>query len=307
MDISVILNQLITLFLIIGLGYFLRKINVMPNEFSKQLTKLLLHVTMPSLIINSVLTMKERPDPSTVLVAFIASAIMYLILPLVGFIVSKLLFVSKEKLGMYIFMTTFLNVGFMGYPLLNALFGNQAIFYGSIVNIVFNICCYSYGIILVNMGQRKDVKFSPRLLLSPGLIFAMVALVFYFLDIKFIASVTQAFTYVGGLTTPLAMLIIGTSLANISIKEVFTDLRLYLFVAIKQVLIPVAIFPLIKYFIHDKLLMNVIFIMICVPIANTAVLFATEYEANEDLAAKGVFISTLLSLVTIPLVITLCF
>ena len=303
MDISIILNQLVTLFIVIGLGYFLRKIKLMPVEFTRQLTKL----AMPCLIINSVLTMQERPDIKNVMIAFIASFAMYIFLPLIGWIVSKILFVPKKDLGLYIFMTTFLNVGFMGYPLIEALLGNQAIFYTSIVNIVFNLGCYSYGILLVNMGIHDDVKLSPKLLLTPGLIFSFVALILYFFNIHFPESVTKSFTYVGGLTTPLAMLLIGTSLANIDIKKVFTEWRLYIFTAIKQIALPILLCPLIKYFITDSVLNNVIFIMISVPIANSAVLFATEYRANEELAAKAVFISTLLSLATIPIVVSLCF
>lgn len=307
MDISIIIDQLITLFILIGLGYFLRKVELMPVDFNKRLTKLLLNVTMPALIISSVLSMEERPALSNIGISFVASILIYTLLPLIGFIFTKILFVPKSQVGLYIFMTTFLNVGFMGFPLINALLGNEAMLYTTIVNVTFNICSFSYGVILITMGQNSEIKFSLKTLLTPGFILSLAALVIYFIDPKLPSSINQAVSYVGNLTTPLAMLVIGTSLANIAFKEVFTDWRLYIFTILKQVLLPIAVSPILKLFIADKVLMYVIFILISVPIANSSVLFATEYNADEKTAAKGVFISTLFSLISIPLVVMLCF
>ena len=307
MEISVIVNQLITLFIVIALGYFLRKVKLMPVEFNRQLTKLLLNVTMPALMVSAVLSMEERPSVKNVSLSFVAAIIMYALLPLAGFIITKLLFVSKKQAGLYIYMTTFSNVGFMGFPLLSALLGNQALLYATVINVIFNICSFSYGLLLITSGIDAEVKLTPKSFLTPGLIFSVLALVLYFLDLSFPSSVIEAVDYVGGLTTPIAMLLIGTSLANMSPGKLFTDWRIYIFTLIKQILIPVAVAPVLKMFIEDKTLLYVIFILLSVPIANASVLFATEYGADEDLAAKGVFISTLFSLFTIPLVVMWCF
>ena len=194
MNISILLNQLITLFLLMGLGFFLYRIHMMPREFNKQATRLLLNVTMPALILNSVLTTEEKAPGKTV----------FLVL-----LIAKLLFVPKKQLGLYIFMTVFSNTGFMGFPLINALLGKEAVFYTALFNIIFNLSAYSYGILLVNHGSDRSVKLNLRLLMSPGILLSLLAVVLYFVPVPLHVSVTDAIGYVGSLTTPLAMLLIG--------------------------------------------------------------------------------------------------
>lgn len=306
MSISIILNQLITLFLLMTLGFALFKLGMMPREFNQRLTKLLLNVTMPALIINSVLTAEEKSSGTTVLFILGIAVAMYLLLPVLGALLARLLFVPKKQFGLYVFMTVFSNVGFMGFPLISALLGNEAVFYTALFNIIFNLSCYSYGVLLVNYGKEDAVKPSLKLLLSPGILLSLGAVAIYFADPAVPKSVINAVGSVGSLTTPLAMLLIGASLASMNVKEVFSDWRIYPYTVLKQILLPLALFPLLKLVIHDELLLGVTLIMLSVPVANTAVLFATEYEADEKLAARTVFLTTLSSLGTIPLVILLC-
>ncbi len=306
MSISIVLNQLITLFILMALGFILFRIHMMPKEFNRQLTKLLLNVTMPALIISSVLTVEEKASGGTVFFVLLLAIGMYLLLPVLGTIIAKLLFVPKKQLGLYVFMTVFSNVGFMGFPLISALLGNEAVFYTALFNIIFNLSAYSYGILLVNYGTKDPVKPNLGLLLSPGILLSLLAVVIYFIDISFPKCIADAISSVGGLTTPLAMLLIGASLGSMNLKEVFLDWRIYPYTVLKQLVLPIALFPVLKLFIHDELLLGVTLIMLSVPVANTAVLFSTAYHADEKLAARTVFITTLSSLVTIPLVIMLC-
>lgn len=307
MDISIILNQLITLFIVIGLGYFLRKKDILDADLSKKLSSLVVNLTMPALIINAVLSMGERPSLNNIVLGFIVSIGFYIIFPILGFIIAKILFIKPSQLGMYIYMTTFLNTGFMGFPLIQSLLGNNAMFYAAIVNIFFDLGCYSYGIFLINYKQNNDISFSPKTIFTPGLISCLVALLLFVINPKLPSPITAAITYVGNLTTPLAMMIIGSSLAAISLKEIFGDWKVYVFTFIKQIIVPLALFPLLKLILADDMLLKVMFIMSCLPIANTSVLFATRYKVDTVLPSRAVFISTFLSVITIPLVVYFCF
>lgn len=309
MSISIILNQLITLFLMMALGFFLHKIHMMPREFNQKLTKLLLNVTMPALILNSVLTAEEKASGTTVLLVFGLAVAMYALLPLFGFLIAKLLFVPKKQFGLYVFMTAFSNIGFMGFPLINALLGSEAVFYTALFNIIFNLSAYSYGVLLVNYGlEEKDPSAGSgaKLHLSPGILLSLLAVILYFVDLPVPGSVVNAVSSIGGLTTPLAMLLIGASLASMNLREVFTDWRVYPYTLLRQLLLPILLFLPLKQFLHNELLLGVTLIMLSVPVANTAVLFSTEYHADEKLAARTIFITTLSSLGTIPLIILLC-
>lgn len=306
MDIQIILHQLITLFLLMGAGFLLFRFKLMNTEFNRSLTKLLINVTMPFLIIDSVLKLTQRAPVSTVLTVLAAAAALYLILPFFGFLIARLLFVPKTQRGLYTYMTTFSNVGFMGFPLISALLGAEAVFYTALFNMIFNLSSFSYGILLISSGNEKKEKPRLRMLLSPGILLSLLAIVLYFADLPFPAPVVDVVGYIGGLTTPLAMLLTGASIASMNLPEMLRDWRMYPFILLKQIALPLCLYPLFRLFIRDTLLLHLILIMLSLPVANSAVLFSIEYHADEKLATRGVFLTTLCSIATIPLVVFLC-
>ncbi len=306
MDIKILANQLIELFLIICMGYTLYKVKIFNIEVNKKLTKLLLNVSMPALILSSVLEQTERPPSSEVLVVFAAALAMYLILPVISIILVKVIRIPKAQQGLYMFMHTFSNVGFMGFPIINALYGATAVFYTAIINVMFNLSVFTYGVIMVNYAGGEKTSFSVKKLLSPGIIGALLALLIYALNLHFPSPIESFVGTLGDLTTPLAMLMIGSTLAVMDIKSVFNDARVYIFSIIKQLVIPIALFFAARLFIRDEFILGIVFIMLLMPVANTAVLFATEYGRDEGLAAKTVFITTAMSVITIPLGVWIC-
>ena len=142
-------------------------------------------------------------------------------------------------------------------------------------------------------------------LLSPGVIASIIALIIYFAHIQLPDVIASTVSMIGDITTPVAMLIIGSTLATIPLKEVFMELKIYPYTLIKQILVPVIVYPILKLFIADPLVLGVTLIMISMPVGNSAVLFATEYDGDVSLAAKAVFMTTLLSIITIPLIVAL--
>lgn len=305
MDIQVILMQMVQLFLVIGLGYFLFKVKILDVELNKRLTTLLLTVTTPALIISSVLSTTEYLPFTDILFVFLVGILVYIVLPILGWILVKIMRIPLPQQGLYIFMTVFSNIGFMGFPVMKAIFGNDAVFYTAIFNMLFNLLVFSVGTGIMGYGTGRKMNFNPKDLLSPGVIASLVALVIYMAKIQFPNVISSTITMIGDITTPIAMLIIGSTLANIPLKEVFSELRIYPYTFIKQVIIPVLAYPVLRLFIQDPLILGVTLIMISMPVANSAVLFATEYDGDVSLAAKAVFMTTLLSIVTIPLIVSL--
>ena len=115
--------------------------------------------------------------------------------------------------------------------------------------------------------------------------------------------ITETIDTFGQMTSPAAMLIIGFSLARIDVKSVFTEWRLYPWTLMKQIGVPLLLWLPLTWVIKNPMLLAVTYLMTAMPVANTAVLFATTYDVNADLAAKGVFITTLFSLITVPLTV----
>jgi hypothetical protein len=302
MDTSILFSQMIQMFLMIFLGYFLRKVKLLDQVFTGKLTSLLLSVCMPCLILNSVIGRTGERDLATAGLVFAIAVVLYMVLlPVVSLILVKLLRMPKKQQGIYAFMFTFSNVGFMGFPLVNALYGSDAVFYTAIINIIFTVSSFTIGVMMMHVGQDTQAKLDPKVLLTPGVLLSLLAVVLYLLDLKFPTEIVSVTASIGNMTTPAAMLCIGSTLASMSVREVLNDWRVYLFSVIKQVLIPLALLPLLRVVVPGDFLQGLLYLLLLTPVANSAVLLATEHGFDEKLAAKGVFVSTVLSVVTIPL------
>ena len=301
MEGSIIVSQMVQMFLIMFLGYFLRKQGLLDQGFTAKLTTFLLNVAMPCLILHSVIAQADEPNLREAGIVFAVAAVMYLLLPLLSLLLVKLLRLPKQQQGVYAFMMTFSNVGFMGFPLVNAVYGSEAVFYTAIINILFTISSYTIGLLLLHCGQATKAKFDPKQLLTPGVVRSVLAIILYLADFSFPTELVQSTETVGNMTTPSAMLCMGSTLASMELKEVMSDWRVYLFSVIKQIVLPLLLLPLIWSVLSSDYLRGIIYLLLLTPVANSAVLFATEYGYDEKLAAKGVFLSTILSVGTIPL------
>lgn len=312
-NMSVLINQLIQLFLIISIGFVTYKAKILNEKANKVFNKFILDITLPFMIIDSVLSMKERPSFSSVSTLFLASVIFYLVMPVIAFIVVKIMLktihIKKSRQGAYMFMLIFSNVGFMGFPILQAACGEQgdtAVFYAAVLNIFFNISAFTYGVLMIGYGDTAKTSFKLKSLLSPGIVSSVLAIVIYGLNITLPDTLTSVISTVGDLTSPLAMIMVGATLASIELREIFDEWKIYIFALIKQLILPVLLYPVFRLFLGDGLLFNVMFIEFLMPIANTALMLSAEYDADTKFISKSIFISTAMSLVTMPFTIYIC-
>ncbi|HIU56337.1 MAG TPA: AEC family transporter [Candidatus Ornithomonoglobus merdipullorum] len=304
MDIKTLITSMVELFIIIFVGYFIYKAKIVDDNFTKKFTKLVLDVTLPAMILASVLTLEERQELYDVITAIaVAAALFFVVLPGIGFFLAKLIRAKKEQIGLYTFMNAYSNVGFMGFPVIEGLCGSVGLFYAAIFNLIFNLSTYTLGIWMMNKGREDAEKFNVKRLLSPGVLLSALSIVIYFLDIKFPTVITETIESIGSITSPAAMLLIGCSLAKMDIKSVFTEVRIYPWTIIKQLIIPLLLWFPLTMIIKNELVLNVTYVLIAMPVANSAVLFATNYGGDSELAAKTTFITTLISLITVPICI----
>ena len=225
---------------------------------------------------------------------------------LLAVILPKLLLVEKKDCGSYRTMLIFSNIGFMGIPLLAATVGGEAVLYTALFQFVFNILIYTYGI--TAMRGKKEGKegentgFKWKSLLNVGVISCVTALVLYFSQVDLPDFVDTVLKNLANLTAPLSMLVIGQSFTEFKIRELFTDVRLLLFAAIKLLLLPVAGLSMLKLFIADPVILQVCLVMLATPVASMTAMLAQQYDGNYELASRGVALTTILSVGTIPLV-----
>lgn len=299
-----LIQLMIKFFVLMSVGYVLFKIRIMDADFNKKLTNFVLRVTMPCMIVSSVFSASSDRDIKKVLFVFLIAIIMYFSLPVIGMLIARVMGCKVENRGIYVFMTIFTNTGFMGFPVIESILGKEALFYTAIFNMIFNIFLYTVGVKAINhpekAGNKTDIK---KILLHPGVVSAVIAIILYFSMVQLPDLITGPVTQIGNLTPTLAMLLMGASLAKVPVKKVFNEPRVYVFIAIKQILLPILSWLLIKNVISDPVIQLITLTMISLPIANSVVMFTIEYDRNEELAAKNVFLSTVASIVLLPLVL----
>lgn len=297
MDIMVVINQMVMLFIIILIGYLIVKAGFVDMDFQKKLSNFILQVTMPMMMLGSVSDADSRGAGQKLLQIFFIAVLVFTVMPFVGKLIARVLNVPKNQRDAYIFLSVFSNLGFMGFPVIASIFGPDALVYAIIFNLVFSLVQFTYGISLFS-GSKASLH--PKTFLTPGVMASVLSIIMFLSGIKITGPVGQAIKSVGSVTTPLAMIVIGISLSGIPLKEVFAEKRLYLFTLIKQLILPALAFFLLRLVITDPLIIGVSVIVIAMPSATMAVILANNYNHHIGLTTRAVFLTTLASVVTIP-------
>lgn len=301
MDTQVVWNVMLELVIIMIIGYGLALFKLLDKSFSEKLSWLVVNISMPMLIIASVLG--KEGNFKEVLVYLGYGTAFYLVSIPIAYICCKMLFVKKKNMGTYQFMLIFSNCSFMGYPIASAVLGMDSVFYMSVFNMPFNVLAFSYGIFLLANGSDRGAGFNLRKLINPGIIASVLAIVIYAMGIKLPRFVGNTFESVGGLTTPLSMLVLGITLAQLPVTELFNEIRLYPISLIRLVGLPFLTYYVMSLFTSNSMMLGVAVVTAGMPVASMTVMLATLYGGNVKLASVGVFITTVLSVVSVPLVL----
>ena len=286
-------TQVLILFILILIGYFIRYRNLIDKSFTSKLSNLVLSIFLPALIINS---MQINFEPS-----IINKIIIIILLSFITYLISYLIAYSLKFIGVYQYAVMFSNVGFMGYPVVQSIFGSDALFYASIFNLPFNLLIMTLGVYLLCRGN-KNYDFSIKSFVNPVIVSILIGFILFIFRIKLPVFINDTLELLGDLTTPLSMLIIGSMLCESPAKECFFNKKLYLIVFIRLLFIPACIYFILKGIVNDKLLLSIPVILTSMPIATNAAIMANKYKANESLASQLVFLSALLSIITIPFI-----
>lgn len=303
MDIIPVFNQMIVLFLLLAAGYIAGKAGIMTTDACKILTKIILNITLPCLVVASVSSAGSGVSGTDVLTMFILGFAVYIIFAIWAFIIPKILRVPADKVGVYRFMSMFSNSSYMGFPVVTAILGAEALFYASVYNIPFNIMAFSLGVYFIT----GKASFSPRLLLTPAIIASIGAVVLFFSGLTLPTTIQSALSTMGSVTTPASMLVIGGTLAAMPLKEILSDWRIYIFAVFRLILIPLSVWAILNPIIANRTILGIAVIIAAMPAAVNTTMLCTQYGRDSSLASRGVFITTALSVFTIPLVAWLLF
>ena len=301
-DFLVVADEIFILVLLIAAGYVAVSTRIVDPRVTRGLSGLLINITLPALIIASMqvpFTTERLAGAETLL---LATGALYVISFVLAWVVSKAMRVPAAEEGVLQFAIVFGNVGFMGFPVALALFGQESLFYVAIFNLIFNILVFSVGIAMLTRGRGKG--FDPKLLLNPGIAASVVGLAFFLGSVEIPSPFIDSIDLLGGVTTPLAMIIVGAMLATFPAREMVGNWRIWVASAVLLLVIPATYCYLIAPFFPDPYINGIMITMAAMPAAANTVIFAEQYGADSKLASQIVFVSTIGSLVTIPLVTT---
>lgn len=300
MDFNNIFIQITVLFLLILVGYISSFKGLIDKHTTSGLTKLIMGLFLPSMII-SAMQMEFNPSLLGDIVSLIIiSILMYSTTILIAFLF-KFFIKGDKDCGLYQYIIVFSNVGFMGYPVIEAVLGKEAIFFTAVFNLPFNFFVFTVGTYLLNK-HNSEYKFSIKSIISPPIIGVLTGLSLFLLRIKLPLPIFNTLNMLGSITTPLSMIVIGSLLANSPIKETFINKKLYIVSFIRLLVVPSVVYFLLSLYIKNPLLLGVPVVISAMPAASNTAIMAKSYDANDQLASQAVFLTTLISIVTIPII-----
>lgn len=300
MDIANVIEKMLMLFFIMLAGFVGNRLGVLDSEGNKKFSALVVNITAPALILASSADENLTGAKGTAVFVLVVSFGIYLFLALFSYITGFLYRNEPGGKGFYRFMTIFGNNAFMGIPVVEAVFGT--VFYAAIFNLPNNLLIYSYGTWLLSQKSGKKTKFSIKRVLNPGTVSAFAALVMFLLDLRFPGPVLNTLKTLGNVTTPLSMLVIGSTLAGASLKSTFGNWKIYVFGLLKLLVVPGCILLLGSLFIKDSLIIGVLTIVTAMPCAAVSTMLCQECGQDGETAAGYVLVTTLMSVITIPAV-----
>lgn len=302
MDIMVVFQTMLKLFLLLVLGFVLFKCHIFDEYTNKKISALIVNVASPMLIISSIAGV-EGSNKSIVFLMIGAGILMYIGFIILGKIINRLFPFPKKDWPVYECMVVFANTGFMGYPVLLDVFGQEAVFYASLIHMAFNFFVYTYAIMCLTKGDDSEFKLNFKQLLTPGIILIFVGIFIYLFDIQLPSVLMDTINSVGSLTSPLSMMMIGSSLAVYPIKNSFTDWRSYVFAFVRLMIVPFVTMIMCRLLHIDAYYANITIITNAMPVGSMVLMLATQYNANVKIVTRNIVVSTLLSVITIPIVV----
>ena len=297
---------MLTLFVIVIVGYGAGKLGYMGGTFDKRLSKLVIDITCPALILSSAMT-GELPDRRFILPLLGISVLTYAVLAVVALLLPRFLTRQKDEEGIIGFALMFGNVGFMGYPVVASIFGHQAVFYAAVLNVVNTFAVFTIGTMLVTGGEGTTrEKFNRKVLYGTPMLAAYAAMLIVAFGIDQVpAFVSQPLTMMGNITVPAALLIIGSSMSHLPLRAMLGTPTVYATTLLRLVLLPVAIHFLCTALGFDPFVVGINTVVIAMPVATYGTILCLRYGRDTTLIAEVTFITTLLSMLTIPLLVIL--
>jgi hypothetical protein len=292
--------QTLILFLLMAAGWGAGRLRHIDEATSKGLSKFLVNFILPALILASMqqpFTADLRDEAFAMLgISFAVYAFAFL----AAWLLVRVEGAKGAEAGAHAFGAVFTNAIFMGFPIIQAFFGRASLFAAAIYNIPFQLLAFSVGTYILARGGGKKVRLGPAAFVNPASVTAVVGFGFFLGGVVIPAPLLSALRLLGDTTTPLSMALIGAMLSRIRLRALVGNPRLYVTAAFRLVLFPAAVYGILWALGFRGLLLGLPVVIAAMPVAANAAILAEAYEGDTGTASSLVFLTTVASLATIP-------
>lgn len=290
-------NVLVMLFLML-IGFVLTKKKILTDVGIKQITELVLRVAVPCLIINSYQHEFDPAMAKNLGIAILFSLGIHILYMLIVPLIFRKRPDKKDRISK--FSVIYSNCGFMALPLILSIYGDEGVFYAVAYVTVFNVLYWTQGIYL----YTKDIKqlSVKKAVFNPGVLGVIIGMTLFFAQITLPTPIGKTVEFMASVNTPLPMIILGTYLVNLNIKETLNNASLWVVTALRLIILPVLTIFIIKLFNMEQIMSMPLVLASACPVAAVATLFAVRYDLDSEYSSRAVSFTTLLSVITIPVI-----
>lgn len=292
------LREMLVILFTMAAGFLGHRLGYLGGETDQKLSKVVLNLTMPAMIVGTVITGDALPELAEILAVLKAALVFYLLELAFSLTVPRLLGGTPGQKGVWRFGLVFANVAFIGYPVAEALFGPEALFYAVVLVMPFNLLSYTLGPLML-VGAKR---FHWRQAVTPCTVAAAAGLFLALTRLRPPAMVGECLSFLGGVTVPLSLLVVGSLLAGLPMGQVFKSPRLWCLSALRLLVMPAALFVILRAMGTEAMLLGITVIEMAMPVAVNGSMLCMEYGGDTECMAQATLLTTAASIVTIPMI-----
>ncbi len=304
-DSLALFHTIIEMLIPVALGVILTRVGVLNEDFAKKLSAFVLYAAHPFLLVTSINAIPYSAEMlRTGALVMLAALATHLIAIGISTVATAPV---RDRPAAYVTACcmSFSNCGFFGFPLLKAAYGDVGVFWGSFFVVIFNLLSWSYGVFSLSRAN-SELKIKPlKIFINAGTIPCFIGLLIYLLRIPLYEPLTAGMERIAAVCSPVSMIIIGIMIARLPVRKLLLSFLPYYTVLIKQLVIPLVTGVLLRLVGFSFDISVFCALMIAMPSATTTAMFAENYDIRPELAAQNVGMTTVLSLVAVPLVMRL--
>ncbi len=310
MEINIVITQIAILAVVVVIGAIAAKLKVFTGDSKDVLSKVIFNISLPLMLFTNFFRLEATPRliANSLTVLAISGLVIFFLL-LIGWLASRIFKLQGAEAAVFKTHSMFGNTIFLGFPLITALYGFEGLLYASMYQLISSIIMWTVGVIVLSHGNGISWKKSLLKVVNPNTIATLIGLTFFLLSIKIPNIILKPMTELGAANTWLSMLYIGAMLVFSNVGGMLRKKSLYIISLNRLVIGPALLISLfyligsVAGFAPDKLVTSVIILEASMPCMATVVIMAKEFGSDDSLAVGNVFVSTIFSILTLPIVV----